>query len=237
MSLRTERPDLYLRLLGMIHMLTDKKISDVIEQQEMFIDWDEIARAMKGDVWEVPPVIKPVPPPTIVPAPKPSRFDGQLHTTPFQHIAQAEAAALDQAAPVLRQLDAPKSLSEIRSELNDLIRANGEGTLVAGLSGRILGILEQILMKLESGPTWTFVPSIPSGPIIPPVLPAGGTPQTWPPYSPYVGDPPFPGSSTICSASTDKRAAQAMSQADGHADHPHYDRSMGTGVKNEDFPF
>lgn len=112
--------------------------------------------------------------------------------------------------------DAPKPLAEIRAELNQLIRENDEGTSIAGLNSRILGILEQIVMNLENVPKFNWsVPGIAPFPMVPnTTIPAGPyVPQVpaGPNFSPtYIGDPPFPGSSTICKSIT------PVAQADGH---------------------
>jgi len=236
MTLRLQRPDLYLRLLGMIHMLTDKKIAEIVEAQGMYIDWDEIARTMKGDEWEVnPQIIKPLD------KPKPSRFSGPLSTTPFPQVAESEAklADIDKVAPRVER-DAPLPLAKVREELNDLIRGHADGRLMGrSATSRLLGVIEQIVMKLENVPLFNW--TIPSIAPFPMVTPPNATPQVWPPYTPYIGDPPFPGSSTICSSGTVEKTA--ISQADGHveidqygttkadvAKQVRYDRSMGTGI-------
>lgn len=133
-----------------------------------------------------------------VPPEKESRFD---------------KSPIDKAAPVLKGLDAPKPLSEVREELSELIRetddyATGRDKL------RLLGIIEQIVMHLENVPKFNWsIPGIAPFPMCPQVP---LTPQIWPPHTPYVGDPPpGTGPTTICGTVT---RPEAMCQADGYAE-------------------
>lgn len=145
------RPDLNDKLLDLIHMLTDKKVRESLKGQSLRIDWEEIARAMKGvNTWEMPKVIVPV---QTEPA---SRFD------------------LNKAAPVLR--DAPWSISELREKVNQLIHETFECKIINPPQAKLLAILEQIVMKLENVPQFNWsIPSIAPFPMCPPALLCGGT--------------------------------------------------------------
>lgn len=59
---------------------------------------------------------------------------------------------------------------------------------------RLCDILDRLDQK--SYFTYTMPPNCPF-PYVPPQSPVI-SPPIWPSYTPYVGDPPFPGSSTIC---------------------------------------
>lgn len=124
-------------------------------------------------------------------------------------------------------LDAPKTISAIRDDINSLIRENSEGTLVAGLLTRLLGIVEQLAMKIEQLDhdkqpvmSWVYRPNdltfIPNPqPYIPPTI----APSPFSPSRPYIGDPiPFPGGSTICgtaSSQSYQAKGESVAQADG----------------------
>jgi hypothetical protein len=199
MSLKLNRPDLYERLLDIIHMMTDKTSRRMLADQALYIDWEEVARTMNGVGWgSLPSVIKPVETKPV------SRFDGLLPVM----------RSIDEVAPVLK--DAPKPLAEVRDELNQLIKENAEGHIMVNATARILGILEQILMKLENVPTFKTIPGMAPFPVMP-TYPAIVTP---PPFAPaWPNTFPFsePKSTTICGG-TDTRAQQAMCQADGHTE-------------------
>ena len=137
---------------------------------------------------------------------KASRFDDVLPVM----------RSIDEAAPVLVDTwptakDAPVPLAHVRTHLNELIRDHSlSQTHGYHLKfSKLLGIVEQIIMKLENVPTFKTIPGMAPFPVMPTypaiVTPAPAWPNTF----------PFNQPTTIkCGPNT--RAQQAMCQADGH---------------------
>jgi len=208
----TEYENIRERLLDAVHIMTDPNLRKTLTAQALYIDWDEVAASMKSSSRPKETFLKPIPPANPV-----SRFSGPLRTTPFQHIAEADAARLadvDKVAPVVLR-DAPQPLTQIREDVNRLIRESANQSMTTSEAfSRLVGIVEQIVMRLENVPTfnWT-IPSIAPFPMVPSGYPANLPNKFAPGYPPtYIGDPPFPTHQTICKSST----SNAVPQADGH---------------------
>jgi hypothetical protein len=217
-NIMTEHDKMRERLLDMIHMVTEKPFRALVATQGLKIDWDEVARSMKDENTPSENFLRPAE--TV----KVSRFD------------------LDAAAPVIHSapqgLDAPKSISAVREDINTLIRDFADGSV--GLDRRLyrlLSIVEQLAMNIEQRPIsqiYRFAP-LPLQ-TFPPMM----TPPTTVPFRSYVGDPvPFPGG-TICSSIKPIQSYQAqgesVNQADGSGHVAGYEDAK-TERYSDDFPF
>jgi hypothetical protein len=131
---------------------------------------------------------------------------------------------IDKVAPKIT-LDAPKSLADMREELNDLIRRQ---TTTDDFT-KLMGLVEQVIMHLADGPKWTFRPDA-----IGPVAPLPIFPTIYPPIPATIPYSPFPGGTTICS--TARETSPAMCQADGHTEDSQYG-SPYKPLVNDDIPF
>lgn len=201
------------RLIDMIHMVTDKHFRTLIEGQGIRIDWDEVARSMKDENIPSEKFLKPVQ--TV----KVSRFD----------ISPSSILDIDAVAPVIHPapLDAPKTISAVREDINALIRdvaqdADRYPRAAVGrvVFNRLMGIVEQLAMNIEKVSTPIVI-----NPGMYQTLPyPAPTPFRLEPYT-FIGDPvPCVGGTTICSPKSSQSyqaKSEAVAQADGAGwEHP-----------------